>query len=671
QAADHLERWLGPARLERRQIEDNYRSLQALIDFNNALFSRLMSPASPTGQTCPTPGASWRTRYAPFRRARINNAPGTVEVILDRFEGLAPENRQRDAANVCRRVSGLVADGFPVWERRPDGTERSRPCSFGDIAILIRQRTHLPAIEAELRRAGIPFIVVGGTGFYQEDEVRYLAALTGFLADPCDDASLYATLRGPLFRLDERDLFLANGSDGLFLWDRVRTGAGAGTRMAGAAAALSGWLARVHHEPLASILDRALRERAAWQTFWEPQRQANARKFLSIIQGREQNGDHPLRIQSFLESAGEDEAKADVRASGQDAVQVITVHSAKGLQFPVVFHPGLDERIRSASGSGDALVVEERGPNEVVVSYIPDPAARSANLLHQEYREKQCEEEKRVFYVACTRARDGLFLSGVWNPKALQNTRLAWLHEHLGLSEDGEGFRLGLDIEGVSCVAAEAVLEATARPVAGDRARPKLRLGPLRPTPRPQVQPVTRNTPQDFHRHSEEHIGLGDVIHRLLQQLSEGRITPDDPGLAAETERLLRVAGLPSDRRAELSSAALTAVAALRSSPAWDVIRPRPDAQSEMPVIYHDGRTIYSGRIDRVIVKPDEIEVYDYKTFPVKQQDIPLLRKEYHARQLVHYARACRHIYPGRRVTTYLVFTAIPQVVRTGTLRPA
>jgi ATP-dependent helicase/nuclease subunit A len=672
QAAGQLETWLGPDRLERSRLEDNYRSLQAVIDFNNALFSRLMSPAGQTGPTSRTAQpAAWRTRYAPFRRGRRNDAPGTVEVILDRFEGHAAENRQRDAVSVCRRINGLVADGFQVWERQSDGTESSRPCRFGDIAILIRQRTHLPTIEAELRKAGIPFVVVGGTGFYQEDEVRFLTALTSFLADPCDDVSLYATLRGPLFGLDERDLFLANAGDGLFLWDRVRAGAGPGTGMAGAVAALSGWLACVHREPLSSILDRALRERAAWRTFWEPQREANVRKFINIIQARELDGEHPLSIQSFLESAGDDEAKADVRAAGQNMVQVITVHSAKGLQFPIVFHPGLDERIRSASGSGDALVVEERSPSEVVISYIPDAATRGANPLHQEYREKQYEEEKRVFYVACTRARDGLFLSGVWNPKAIPNTRLAWLCEHLGLIEDGDGFRLGVDINGVSCLAAGALLVPPAQPVVRERPEPRLRLGPLRPAPRPRVRPVTRNTPQDFHRHTEEHIGVGEVIHRLLQQLSAGRLMPEAAALAAETGRLLRIAGLPGESRADLAGHIIESILGLRSSPVWEIIRPRPDAQAELPVMYTDGKTIYSGRIDRVIVTDDGVEVYDYKTFPVRKTDVPLLKKEYHAGQLIHYGRACRELYPGKRVTTYLVFTAVPLVVRTGTLRPA
>ncbi|MEO0249128.1 MAG: UvrD-helicase domain-containing protein [candidate division WOR-3 bacterium] len=119
--ADQLERWLGPDRFERLELEDNYRSLSAIIDFNNTLFARLMAgdsraAGSDTERQAVEP---WRTRYRPFRRARNNAATGVVEIILDELEAGMTERRQRDAANVCRR-NLLIHDPesrFQVFER--------------------------------------------------------------------------------------------------------------------------------------------------------------------------------------------------------------------------------------------------------------------------------------------------------------------------------------------------------------------------------------------------------------------------------------------------------------------------------------------------------------------------------------------------------------------------
>jgi ATP-dependent helicase/nuclease subunit A len=82
--------------------------------------------------------------------------------------------------------------------------------------------------------------------------------------------------------------------------------------------------------------------------------------------------------------------------------------------------------------------------------------------------------------------------------------------------------------------------------------------------------------------------------------------------------------------------------------------------------MYSDGQTTWTGRIDRLILSETEARIYDYKTFPVKKSDIPELVKEYHEGQLQHYADAVRRLYPGRRVSTSLIFTALPRIVKTG-----
>jgi ATP-dependent helicase/nuclease subunit A len=688
EAAGKLEEWLGQDQLECETLTENFRSLQSIIDFNNALFSKLMSPSPqsspPRGEEARIPSPSkgegqgeggsaapWMTRYAPFTRGRNNDDPGRVELIVARSDENIGERRKLEAGLVAKRIRSLVSPPRPltVYDRNPDGPEPARACALKDIAILIRSRNQLPAIEQALREAAIPFLVLGGSGFYEEDEVRHLRSLLSFLIDPTDDISLYITLRGPFFDVPERDLFFANQAADAghhFLWDRVRA---AGARMPGLAApvaALESWLASVHKDPLARTLSRALEQRKAWARFWEPQREANVRKFLTIIEDLESSGAHPLRILNVLEQAGEDEAKADVRAEDLPGVQVLTVHAAKGLQFPVVFLPGLDAGIRSAGSSGDRLVVEEVKQDEVRVSYIPDAAIRREHPFHREHVAKEYEEEKRTFYVACTRARDALFLTGVWNERTLKKTRLEWLVQHLGLHETETGFTLEPSLPNVTCsTPADIPASVPPAPVARDRKPLPRRIPPPSSLlPPPSIRSVTRNLALDFQNFGEESVGLGEVIHKLLEEISNGTLTADHEPLAAEANRLLRLHGLD----VALSSNLQSAISNLQSKKeVWDIVKPQPGSFAELPVMYRDADgTVHTGRIDRVIVTEVEVRIYDYKTFKVAKKDIPALAREYYDGQLKYYEEAVAKLYPEKKVSSFLIFTALPLLVPAG-----
>ena len=657
-AADRLEAWLGKDRLERVPLEDNYRSLQAIIDFNNALFSKLMNPADDA--------PAWRTRYAPFRRARDNDDPGRVEIILDPCEGNADERRERDAANVCRRILALLdpSDPLTVFDREPDGTETARACRPADIAILIRSRTVLPAIEEGLRKHHIPFLVGGGTGFYGEPEVRYCIALLAALADPADGLALYATLRGPVFDIPERDLLLGNVSQGPMLIDRLRA-APADSETGRAIAQLEEWRAALAELPLARILERAFAERGTWEKFWEPQRHANLRKLIRFVEDRQASGESPLRVLRALRDAGGNESKADVRPEGLDAVQVMTIHGAKGLQFPVVFIPGLDEDIKPLHDvSGTELVIEETSADEVTVSWIPDPGLRRRNELHMEFREKEIEEEKRVFYVACTRPRDALFLTGTLHKNAEKKSRLGWLSDSIGLRPAEYGFAQGDGPAGTTIVAASDI--PVLPPLTPKkRARPRrVQLRKVTTPPPPRVRQMSRHLPRELLRPHPELLHVGEVIHETLQAVSESRVTPGTPELEAEVRRLIARHGV---EYAEALETVLGQVKALRENEeTWDIIRPRDNAEAELPLMYSDGETVWSGRADRVVFEQDGVSIYDYKTFPVENEELDELVREYHDEQLFHYAATFKRMHPGKNVRTFLVFTARPLVVETG-----
>ncbi|MGQ9678911.1 MAG: UvrD-helicase domain-containing protein, partial [bacterium] len=643
-------------------------SLKAIIDFTNKLFSRLMESDSD--------GAAWRTRYAPFTCQRANCALGRVEIILQPHEEkiLSEERRKIDAQIVARRIRMLVDSGYQIYETGPDKVETPRQCSYRDIAILIRNRNQLNSIEEELRVHQIPFLVIGGTGFYQEPEIRYLVALTSFLIDPADDLALYITLRGPLFLIDEKELFLACAGKGdtesnsfSLLWGKITRYAQPNTPLAIAIQTLARALSRVHYEPLYLIIDRLLTVTRGWEKFWEPQRTANVKKFLQIIQNQELAGAHPYHIKNFLELDEKDEARADVTTIGMDVVQIMTVHAAKGLQFPIVFHPGLEEKIISPAVHQERLTIEEKvNENDTVetqIFYCPESALRKTHPVFQTAQEKQLEEEKRVFYVACTRARDALFLIGTWDVKnsdKIENnekTKLDWLKNHLGLTFDKDNFRLNEPIDGVFCVNATTLPDAPPPPQkTKEKPLPRIKKGPVPQGITTLVRSVTRYTPKDHIRHHPESIALGDIYHRLFELISLEKLSLESPELSNEITRLLYQNIIPRALLGKLTRRVIRKLHQLKNSPAWEVIKPQPNSYAELPLMYQDGTTLWIGRIDRLILKPDEVRIYDYKTFPVEEKEIPALKQEYYENQLKHYAAACAELFPGRRIKTFLVF---------------
>ncbi|MEK7735759.1 MAG: UvrD-helicase domain-containing protein, partial [Nitrospirota bacterium] len=173
EAKNRLSEWLGNE-YHFEEAKENFRSLPAIINFTNALFEKLMPPAL---------HETWRTRYAHFEATR--KGEGRVELALAEAGDNIKKSRTKEASVLAKRIKSL-AGIYEIF----DG-DKKRPCAFGDMAVLLRKRTHLSLFESALRKEHIPFIVVKGIGFYDEPEVALLRELLSFIIDPHDDYSLF------------------------------------------------------------------------------------------------------------------------------------------------------------------------------------------------------------------------------------------------------------------------------------------------------------------------------------------------------------------------------------------------------------------------------------------------------------------------------------------------
>ena len=643
-AKNELKQWLPENKFSYIKVMDNYRSLQSIIDFTNKVFGQIMNPKDEA--------PAWKTRYSGFERRRKNEHRGRVEIILTHCEGNMEQRRRKEAELVAKRIISLVGNLY-VYTKE----EEKKVCSFDDITVLLRKRTYLSVYEQYLRRFTIPFVVLKGVGFYEEPEVAFLRSFVSFLADPSDDYNLYCVLKSPLFGFSERDLFTINQELGPSLFYRLKKFGKKDHKKVEDIKYLEKWLHQSQETPLSLILEEMMEERQGWKVFWQPQRTANVKKFIQIVEDFDRKGRHILRIRDYFEKniAKEEEPKANVSPEGIDAVRIMTIHAAKGLQFPVVFVVGLDEK--AAKKDAESLLVEERREGEVVIRYQPDYFLRRSDRLFLEKRCKEEEEEKRLFYVAVTRAKDALFLSGIWN--GYETSRLGWLKESLHMRQTDGGFKIDGEIEGLYVLDENMVDEAyrlrkeeCIECVCEEWKSYKEKIAQL---PSLMIKNVTEEIEERV-RHGEGWVVFGEVLHKILEELSKGYLKANKVHIKGRAQRLFLLRGLSSSEISQWVSRVVEHYLRLKENGLLGLVLPCEKAYAELPFVLRKKGISYMGRIDRVVLKDGEVNVYDYKTFPVSEKEVKSAINTYRF-QLKLYKEAASKIFDVKRAQGFIIFT--------------
>ncbi|MCD6405146.1 MAG: UvrD-helicase domain-containing protein, partial [Planctomycetes bacterium] len=404
---------------EATTLAGNYRSLPHILGFVNVLFGRLMPPGSGRHGS--------PTSHTPLEAKRGRGTPGggRVEIILARSGGNMPRARQAEAYAIASRVKEIVSTGTPpVWETGDDAQEVPRPPRLGDIAVLLRSMSAVEVYEQALRDAGIRYHTVAGSTFYRRREVKDLVNLLRFVVDSDDTLSLAGALRSPLFAVSDDFLaqLVARGAlndyfDGREP-DAPETADLAAFRRA---VDLVGRLRLVKDRvPVRTIIDIIFEETGFAATL--AMLYSGDRKTRNVYRLRESaaafdaSGQGGLvefvRRVGALEQKEERESEAILEKDEADVVRIMTVHAAKGLEFPIVIVADMGRQRqgggRNRKGAG-LLVDRQLG--------LALPAAGEGTgpyraLLTSVDKARDDAEEKRIFFVAATRARDHLILSG-------------------------------------------------------------------------------------------------------------------------------------------------------------------------------------------------------------------------------------------------------------------
>ena len=383
------------------QLTQNFRSVPGILHFVNHLFTALMGEGAEEAQAAYEP-------LAPARAADALVGGPPVVVLGDEAEGAVGRVREQEAADIAATVERVVREAWPV-----DGG--TRPANLSDIAILLPTRTSLPQLEAALEDADIAYRVESASLVWATQEVRDLLAVLQAVDDPTDEVAIVAALRSPALACGDDDLFAYRQAGGR--WD-VRSAPPESLAPEHPVASALRTLRDLHDERWwitpSAMVDRVIRELRMLELAFAYRRPRDhwrrLRWVLDQARAFEESGGTTLRgFLAWAERQAADETRAReavLPEADDDAVRILTVHGAKGLEFPVVVLSGLN-RIAGNSGPGGKVLWSEDGPEAKAGRFATPGFAALAE------REKDMErhEQLRLLYVATTRARDHLILS--------------------------------------------------------------------------------------------------------------------------------------------------------------------------------------------------------------------------------------------------------------------
>ncbi|MFO8051571.1 MAG: UvrD-helicase domain-containing protein [Thermoplasmatota archaeon] len=524
-------------------LDRNFRSRKEIMELVNELFPGIMEKE----------GSRWEVDFDPLEPHRRAEGSVTVMGVLG---GRGSEIWE--GAKAAELIKKAVRD----WNVEDKDGERG--LKFGDIAILLPTRKGFQHYENALRAENIPFQVYKGKGFFERQEVKDVLHLLSFITDPVDDLALASALKGPFFGLSDEDLLKISTSGGRSLHEKMVN--------SGSFPAEADLISRLMEISDSRVpyqaLDDIFREIGAHAVMGGARGSRNLDRLVEWAMEESSAGSMPElkeRLRRLVEDPPK-EGEPPIRVD-EDSVSVMTVHAAKGLEWPMVMVLGMNHEPR-----GGWTRPYNLDPEKGLSIKIMDPATgelvRTPSYLdsQEDQEDKELQERKRLLYVACTRARDHLVLSGSIpmdrygrerEPHGMM--RLLWSSMDLSLEELDKGVKMvGGTAVNLIKVSREDLTEAeqddvghmemdqgvegtsveVPGPVRGNQ--PTYLLSPSRIL---QTDDEKRGIPLDYP--DPEGIPpdvMGDMVHSVLQGLPVSRVVRER-GLEGSEEKVLELTG--------------------------------------------------------------------------------------------------------------------------------
>ena len=392
----------------------NFRTTQPVLAWINHVFGQLISAEDGT-----------QPAYLPLQACRPGTPAGPAVVILG--AGIHPgkpsaaELRAREAAEVASAVHTAIAGRWQVTDQRHPANgqtgRRWRDVQLNDIAILVPARTTLPYLENALDAAGIPYRAEASSLVYRTREIRDLLMAARAADDPSDSLALVTALRSPLFGCGDDDLWTWHHSGGRWnILAPLPEHVPAGHPVLDAVT----YLRRLHNDRIwlapSAVLGRLAGDRRMFETAVAGPQARDVWRRLRFVtdQARAWSEATSGALRAYLTWAGrqgEETARATeavLPETDADTLRIMTIHAAKGLEFPVVILAGMTSQPGGSRGAVEVLWPRDGGCAFKLRSHV-----QTGDYDHAKPLDEQMDQHERVrlLYVACTRARDHLIVS--------------------------------------------------------------------------------------------------------------------------------------------------------------------------------------------------------------------------------------------------------------------
>lgn len=648
----------GPMPFKMLSISRSFRSAQAVLDVVDMVLGQLTHDRI----GLPEPAEPHRS----FHAARA----GRVEVWPP-FEHVSPEaeddaeEKWEDEAR--RKYASQLADWIKAEiDRAPILASTGRPLSPGDILVLVRSRANLAPLlvsrlfERKVRTAGLDRLVLS-----EPLAVQDLLAAVRFAVQPLDDLTLANLLVSPLLGWSQDDLYeLAGPERRRPLWEELGHRADERPHFRAARDTLLDLLRIAGfagpHAFLEQILSGPMDGRRKLLT--RLGRQARDPINELVAAAIQFEGGEPVTLQQFLAwlSHGALEVKRDPEGRG-DAVRIMTVHGAKGLEAPLVILADATANPDELGGNSPILDVPSSAGRFPVIRPRKDEIAPPFDEVLAAEKDRDRQEHFRLLYVALTRAGERLIVFGT-KPAKKKISEDSW-HSVVsaamlaaGVEPDAAGTLAHATGDPVTAVvdAPPAATVSTAVPPWAIAPAP-VEAKPPRPLAPSQVTADTDSSPPPTPELAAA-AERGRLLHALFERLPA---TPAGDRRQAAFAWLQQSAGIgDAALRTQLVDTALTIIEAPEHA---ELFSPVALAEAPIAATLEDG-TVVVGTVDRLLVTDTAVRVVDFKTgrrVPRSAGDIP----ESHRRQMVAYGRALQVIFPGRRVELALLYTEAPMMV--------
>ncbi len=595
------------------------------------------------------------------------------------------DNHRQEADFIARQIQQLLRQAIAITD-----DDQQRAIKYGDIMILMRNRLHIDTYEETLHRYGIPFISSKHGGLLENQEVQDLIKLLEILISPFNNLALAQVLKSPIFAASDEDLMVlasqpqqASVSACWYQWLLLLAQQDTTSEpLQRAATLLPHWRKLADVLPVHDCLDRIFSEANLLQRYaaasGEYNRQrvmANCQRLLELSlendSGRYPGINHFLQYLQNSQQHSHNQLDEPLLENNTSRVRLLTIHASKGLEAPVVFIVDCNS-VGNNKSAYSTLVnwpAEKTRPVNFMLQLGKKNTDSITTALQQQKLIEYQREDLNLLYVALTRARQQLYISGVESRKShsgwyhlLQQGFAEFAQRDMTVNHNCLIYQYNNHQQISPAVMTQAEKPESTKPVDSRLYQPI-----IMPEKRQMVIAPGKTENNGIDETTQENtektnaLSRGILIHRALELLSNPtgktlNTTQIIAQLAAEFHYPITDAMLDQCYREARQTVDNPAFSHIFSPGAGT------ECYNELPVLYyldkqHNPQQAVYGIIDRVVKTETQISIIDYKSHRVLENENLIAYAEQFRPQLNYYLRGLQKIWPGIHYKTAILFT--------------